>query len=511
VETISSNCDFIDSSNTTGGETYLDWASTVITYYFSVEGVTVDKDAPYEITVIRFDEPPPAPNWDACEINDDRYGNWSPDTPPGGPCVLSVDVKKTDLNFMPHTSALSPTVPNDDYFVFLAREGHRYRITTYMHGGTDTEMWLYKPDGTETYDNDGGDDFGSRIEETLSEGRHVILVRDKLRSKSPTTLQTYDLLVEDLTPATSTPTPAPGTVTATPLPPPPVPGQPDAYEPNYWFDRATLIGLGTKYTNLNFVPWAGSDPADTDFFKLWVVAGKLYTCETDDLGSATNTNIIFCSGPTWEQCFAGNDDVEPFDPDEPYRSRLTFFSSFDGYLYLVIGQVGAAQILPEEWKNLSYSLSCYIGQPGTATPTPTSEYVPPLPQPTSTPVLDTPVPSPTPVRLVVRPMTTPMPPPMPTPAATATPELYVSEMSFYYDQNGNGQADPGEGISSVLARAYDAISGELLSIDYTDEAGYLRFTVPARGPVRVSVPFFGFNQIVTEADTDIQIRISPHP
>jgi hypothetical protein len=63
----------------------------------------------------------------------------------------------------------------------------------------------------------------------------------------------------------------------------------------------------------------------------------------------------------------------------------------------------------------------------------------------------------------------------------------------------------------VLARAYDALSGDLLSIDYTDEVGALRFTVPADGPVRVSVPFFGFNQVVTTISADIQIRIAPLP
>jgi hypothetical protein len=301
-----------------------------------------------------------------------------------------------------------------------------------------------------------------------------------------------------------------------------VPGNPDAYEPNFWFDRASLIGLDAKYSNLNFVPWDGAGP-DTDFYKLWVVAGKLYTCETTDLGTATNTNIIFCSGPSWEQCFSGNDNVEPFDPNDPYRSRLKFFSSYDGYLYIVIGQVGAEQILPEEWKNLTYSLQCYINQPGTATPTPIgqSPSTTATPRPTSatestaTPVSDTPIPLPTatPVQLVVRPMTTPTPPSAAAdmPVATATPGLYVLEMLLYYDQNENGQSDPGEGISSVLARAYDALNGELLSIDYTDETGYLRFTVPTRGPVRVSVPFFGFNQIVTTTDTDIQIRIAPRP
>jgi hypothetical protein len=71
--------------------------------------------------------------------------------------------------------------------------------------------------------------------------------------------------------------------------------------------------------------------------------------------------------------------------------------------------------------------------------------------------------------------------------------------------------DSGEGIRDVLVRTFDAISGELLAIDYTDETGFLRFTVPGKGPVRVSVPFFGFDQIVTATNTSIRIRIAPRP
>jgi hypothetical protein len=178
----------------------LDWTSTVITYYLRVRAVEFDVvtapgDADYELTVLHLAVP-----WDDCEINDARDGAWSPTTPPGGPCVLSMGIRKTGLNFLPHGS-IPPAVPNDDYFLFLAREGHTYRIMTYVQGGTDTEMWLYKPDGTEIYDDNGGEDFGSRIEATLSGGRHIILVRDRRQSTSPPTYQTYDILVEDLTPA----------------------------------------------------------------------------------------------------------------------------------------------------------------------------------------------------------------------------------------------------------------------------------------------------------------------
>jgi hypothetical protein len=224
--------------------------------------------------------------------------------------------------------------------------------------------------------------------------------------------------------------------------------------------------------------------------------------------------MILYSCPSQECGFAGNDDIVPFDPNDPYRSRITFFSSYTGYLYILLGQVGADRILPAEWAKLSYSLHCYIDLPGTATPTPTSEYAPPPPQLTPTPQLTSPpppIPTSTPLVLLVIPLTTPKPLPPPPLAVTSTPQVYVIEVVVFYDRNRNGRLDPGEGIVDVLARAYDAITGDLLSIDYTDEAGFIRFMLPSSRPVRVRVPFFGFDQIVTATSTRIQIRISPLP
>jgi hypothetical protein len=448
------------------------------------------------ITATSTPTPTPAVGRDSCEDNDNR----------NAPCTLSLGVERSNMNFIPASGDADGL--DDDYYQFPAKQGHVYRITTDVSGGADTEMWLYNPSYSEqlAYDDDGGDGLGSAMEVALGDGYYKILVRDRMRVAWPSSSQTYDILVQDVTGAAATDEPAS------------IPGSPDSFEPNYSFERASLIGLDTKYTNLNFVPWTGTEP-DTDFYKLWVIPGKIYTCETFDLGTAANTNMIFCRGPSWDHCFAGNDDVQPFEPATPHRSRLTFFADYNDWLYLMLGQVGADQILPEEWKNLTYSLKCSIGMPGTATPTPTSPYVAPQPTPqptvsqiTATPVPDaedTATPQP-PAPIVVRTMTAPTPPSAP-PPPTAEPRLYDIELSLYYDENQNGQADPGEGISDVLARAYDALSGDLLSIDYTDELGALRFTVPADGPVRVSVPFFGFNQVITTITADIQIRIAPLP
>ena len=523
----------IIEDDTTGGSGALSWTANTTTYFFSVSAADIsDIDAAYEILLFRFGitpTPTSAPAWDDCEINDSLTGSWSTTVPPGGPCPVSVGATVSGLNFVPFTGQSSP---NSDYFLVSVKAGRSYRLETTVEAGVDTVVYLFTPGATDESqfiamsDDAPGLGLGSRIEwSPTADGAYLIRVenREPLPHESD---ETYTLLVSDITP-TPVPTATPGTPTAT-SPPFTIPGSPDTYEPNYDFGRATLIGLDTDYSNLNFVPWTGTEP-DNDFFKLWVASGKLYTCETFGLGAATNTNMILCNGSGWEYCFAGNDDVLPFESGDPYRSRLTFFSSYNGYLYIILGQVGAEQILPEEWADLSYGLRCFIDQPATATPTPTSPFVPPppptaTPQPTATTPVQmtstrsptppgdvTVVPSPTPMQLVVLPLTTPVPPPPATPVGTPIPSLYVIDLSIFYDRNGNARMDPGEGILDVLARAYDAISGDLLSIFYTDTNGIVRFTVPTKGPVRIRVPFFGFDQIVTGQNSSIQIRILPRP
>jgi hypothetical protein len=524
--------DFDDEDDTDNNDATatLEWTADTTTYYFRVKQSLIGNiDADYQISVTRFAEEPTPPDWDDCEINDSLTGSWSQTAPPGGPCPISVGATVNGLNFVPFAGQASP---NLDFFLVSVKAGHNYRLETTVTAGVDTVVYLFAPGATDesqfiaANDDDPGPGLGSRIEWTPSADGAFLIKVENLEPLPHESSETYTLLVSDITPMPA-PTATPGTPTAT-SPPFRIPGSPDIYEPNYDFGRATLIGLDTDYSGLNFVPWTGTEP-DNDFYKLWVASGKLYTCETFGLGAATNTNMILCNGPGWEYCFAGNDDVLPFEPADPYRSRLTFFSSYNGYLYIILGQVGAEQILPEEWADLSYGLRCFIDQPSTATPTPTSPYVPPppstaTPQPTRTPPPPatptrspiptgdvTVVPSPTPRQLVVLPLTTPMPPAPATPVATPIPSLYVIDMSIYYDRNGNARMDPREGILDVLARAYDAISGDLLSIFYTDTNGIVRFTVPTQGPVRVRVPFFGFDQIVTSQNSSIQIRILPRP
>ncbi|RLF33275.1 MAG: hypothetical protein DRN08_05630 [Thermoplasmata archaeon] len=82
---------------------------------------------------------------------------------------------------------------------------------------------------------------------------------------------------------------------------------------------------------------------------------------------------------------------------------------------------------------------------------------------------------------------------------------------MYYDGNNDFQPGAGEGISGISAQAYDATTNRLLAQGFTDDRGNLEFTVAAQGPVRVSVPFFGFTQLVAASDegASLYLRVPP--
>jgi hypothetical protein len=81
----------------------------------------------------------------------------------------------------------------------------------------------------------------------------------------------------------------------------------------------------------------------------------------------------------------------------------------------------------------------------------------------------------------------------------------------YYDANNDGQPGAGEGVEQVSVRAYAANTNEQLAQQFTDEQGYLEFTVSAQGPVRVSIPYFGFSQLVSGEEATVRLRVPAPP
>ncbi|MBN1890464.1 MAG: hypothetical protein JW850_20895 [Thermoflexales bacterium] len=463
----------------------------------------------------------PTPSSAGCSAQDafEPNNNWDQAT------ILQIGLQYSNLNFWPDYPAANPAVYDVDYYrVWCKTEWGRYRVET---SGWDTLVIVYAPDGAEVGRNDDKayNDSGSRVVWMAgSDGWYTILVDRSTGSRLQPSCGTYSLVID---PLDVTPTPQP-----TSSAPTPVTGY-DKYEPNHNFNNATTIGLGVEYA-LNFVPYApwNGHMEDNDFFKLRVKTGLLVTCETYDLSTGTDTNMIFYSETQADACgsrpanecqgLAGNDDVNT--PAGQFQSRLSYFATYEGWLYILVGQGHAIPLT--EASGYSYKLRCSVGAQSTATPKPTSvSQVPTLvsyptspptytPYPTFTPLpgappIDTPQPTPplpataTPLPpIAVRPLATPVPPGLQRQAVSI-------ELTIFYDRNENGQVEAGEGVVGLQTHVYDLADGALLAQGFTDESGKAVLSAAALGSVRVVVPYLGFQAVISASGGALQVRISP--
>lgn len=324
---------------------------------------------------------------------------------------------------------------------------------------------------------------------------------------------TYSLALTANAPtATPTHTPTNTPVVSTSTPVPTFVSGFDQYEPNFNFDTATTIAADVTY-NANFVPWGGAD-TDNDYYKLWVKPGLRFTCETFDLAPVVDTNMIIYD--VNRNLVAGNDDRTLGD----YSSQVSFYSTYEGYLYILVGT--GSRLSYQDTEDSSYSLYCEkivpgavaTPQPGTTptdapgkAPTPRATWTPTPPtSPVATPTL-TPDAGDDTVVLSVRALTTPPPiTPTPTPSGFRTFRLVI-----YYDNNLDGQFGAGEGVPGFFVRVLDSSRGEELARGYTDEQGQLSFSVPTVGTVRVLVPLLGWDRFVDPGTPEVKVRIVPFP
>lgn len=381
-----------------------------------------------------------------------------------------------------------PNVPNEDrdWYVISGVAGYHYTVSAATDGAYPVlNMKLYKPDRTTLV----GQVLNSKtptIEwDVNTAGNYYVFI---WRAAGSLTNGSYHLNWTAPGP-TVTPTPGPE-VTETP-----VPGI-DAFEPNYDFDHAASIGLNVKYTGINFVPLPGQTE-NNDYFKIRVKRGMLVTCQTVDLSPGTDTNMILYDDN--RNGLAGNDDVDPAHGD--LSSRVTVSINYDGFLYILVGQ--GYSVPNFQAASYNYALQCTT--PGNALTTPTN--TPVGGGPTYTPIPSaTPLPPPTTTA-------TPMPPisvralPTPTPSGPAQ-HMVTADLRVSYDANGNGAADPGEGVVGLHARVYDDSTGALLAQGFTDDTGHAVFTVPAAGSIRVVVPYLGFETIVPPNGAAIPVLIT---
>lgn len=328
---------------------------------------------------------------------------------------------------------------------------------------------------------------------------------------------TYSLIYNFNAPTstpTATPTGTPGP-TATPAPQATWRTGFDQYEPNFGFNIATTIAPGLSY-EMNFVPWGGAD-IDNDFLKIRVKPGLQLTCETSDLDPAVDPRIALYSGPSEANFITANDDIELGN----FNSRVSYFSTYEGYVYILVGQ--GQRMAARDTVNSNYTFSCRLAVPGEPTPVPGTTPAPgqtpipdkapstPLPTPTPTPqtsVVATPTPPPTveeevvlTFRLVTRPDA---PTPTPEPNGFRTFRVLV-----YFDSDQDAQMGAGEGVTGFFVQVVSPDGRRELAQGYTDEQGQLSFTVPTIGTVRVLVPLLGVDRLVESSKPEVRVRIVP--
>ena len=326
-------------------------------------------------------------------------------------------------------------------------------------------------------------------------------------------------------PATPTPTTTPTqsptpTTTSEPEAPTPRPTWRsgfDQYEPNFDFSLATTLAPGIDYT-MNFIPW-GTASVDNDFLRIRVKPRLQLTCETRNLDPGVDPRMVFYRGPSESEYIAANDDIELGN----FNSRLSYYSNFEGYVYILIGQ--GQRMAARDTGDSQYTVRCDLEPPTLGTIEPT-----PRPGETRTPPPDKDPPTPTP-----RPTATPQAPASPLPTPTEPPDqVQDRQLSFrlvsqpdtsvptggpdgvrtfrvviYLDENRDKQFGAGEGITGFFVMVLRPETKAELAQGYTYEQGQVSFTVASLDSVRLLVPMLGYDRIIPATQPEVMIRINP--
>jgi hypothetical protein len=507
-------------SNTGGASSYFVRISNVVDFYDTYRIDYVQANLPSVVptsTPVGLVPDPYEPNDTIAEAN-------VPTATRSTASFIAVGARIDSLSFTPFGGRPIDTA---DWFQFYGRAGSIYQVTTLnVQPGIETVIVVYQPVADPDNPNlvlvsplPGSSNPNNRYQagqrgsqvtfQVPNNAEGLYWVRITNTDPSPRLpSQTYSFQVQEILLATATPGPTPTWTLPAPTSTP-YPGTPDRFEYNGSFDQASLVAPNTKFDSLNFVPWQPptQDTYDNDFYRLPVKQGIYYTCQTLDLAPGVDTNIIIYNHD--RVGIGGNDDISADERSKGnFASRFTWLASYTGNAYILVGEVNPPKA--NEAGAHTYSLRCDIGLPATPTPTATVQGVPAVTQqpPTPEPPEATMTPYPTPrsaQNLPVRPIsgvgTTP------TPESTATPRVISLNVQIFNDTNKNGVLDPGEGISGASVRVTDEQSGVPLAQNYTDADGRANISVISPGPVRVSVPLFGYTALINDAAATVRISV----
>jgi hypothetical protein len=487
----------VDTSD--GYESYAEWTPSQDNYYFirvknNIEIDDPDPDHTYSLTVKQKTEEEEVILGDQYEENDNANQTANSTLPIATSVTLGDFKGKATFHDAEDRD-------QGDWFRFWVKDGKWYQATTSALDGIDTRIEVRDRDNKVVEkDDDGGGGYASEAAwKGDYDGYYFIRVTNKVGTNG-----SYDMTVEEISAPESEPEP-------TAAPPNQDADRCDKNNLGNSFEDACIIARG-KAETFNFIPPYGG--TDNDFFKLWIKPGFTYKCATSDLDPGVDTNIILFSGPSWDHGIGGNDDVEPGE----YRSAFTYHATYEGWLYILVGY---GERTPSDVNDSSYTLVCSMPGEPTTTPAPeaTNTPQPDKDEPTLTPTptatsASSPVATPTPDNggtggaqsLTIRTLATPTPASV---EATAAPRFVPITLLVYYDANDDRQPGAGEGIAGISAQAYSVADNQLQAQGFTGEDGQVEFTVSAQGSIRISVPFLGFNQMVTGESASIYLRVPP--
>lgn len=507
------------------------------TYSLNLCNSTTAQTGPTPTPIPVFGQPGGAP--------DGLEGNDTP-SEANNKSYIAVGQTIQSLNFYPRAPKNTSAILGDgdvDWIFFYAKNGHTYRITTKVTAGIDTQIIIFNfadnfPSdiNTNSYSIEGilgeNDDYeslnrGSQFTFTADrDGKYWVKVWNRDPSPKTQSGMTYEISLIEVLPATATPAPTP-TITPTPVPPTPIPGlgQPDKYEPNNEFAKAGLIAPGQEIKGLSFVPFqpANLSAVDYDYFRLPVKPNLYYSCETYELAPGVDTFLTIYDqrGGT----LGTNDDISNEERSKGnFASKFTWYANYEGYVYVVASEVRPPRA--DEASSHTYSLKCTIGPPPTQTapaapPAAAGPDAPPSQQATPKPATGAPAkpeaPAPTPASspqptdepikpiqpLTVRPVQRqgPVAPVRPNPPARAI----AIDIAIFNDANRNGTSDASEQIRGVSVWVIDERTGAPLAQAETDDSGNARISVNSDSSVRVSVPLFGYSQLVNDPTASVRI------
>lgn len=93
------------------------------------------------------------------------------------------------------------------------------------------------------------------------------------------------------------------------------------------------------------------------------------------------------------------------------------------------------------------------------------------------------------------------------------PSLLTVSIIIAYDENGNREVDPAEGVSGISVRAVEIGTNRVIAQAFTDGQGYVQLQVVTSTEVRVVVPYFGTVWDVprgrTGGETSFSLLLSP--